>query len=140
MRVQHGKSAWRGLERIPTLMWNDYLLWYRRTLKVPVRNSTAFAGIQYQPDNACFRVDVADMTPDSPQPFAPRTRKPLNPMYARRVVLARGTLQRLFLCVRALNVAVCARVLFIACSFTNRLCVCVPRRPFDVVVDAANAT
>jgi len=36
--AQHGTAAWEALFRIPRTAWMDYLIWYRRTLDLPVRN------------------------------------------------------------------------------------------------------
>lgn len=36
--AQHGAGAWDRLFRIPRTAWMDYLVWYRRTLDLPVRN------------------------------------------------------------------------------------------------------
>ncbi len=36
--AQHGAAAWEALFRIPRTAWMDYLVWYRRTLDLPVRN------------------------------------------------------------------------------------------------------
>ena len=32
-RAQYGKEGWQRLYKIPTLVWMDYLRWYRRVLK-----------------------------------------------------------------------------------------------------------
>lgn len=36
--AQHGAAAWDSLFRIPRTAWMDYLIWYRRTLDLPVCN------------------------------------------------------------------------------------------------------
>jgi len=34
----HGEAAWEALDRIPRLVWHDYLQWYRQALELPVHN------------------------------------------------------------------------------------------------------
>lgn len=36
--AQYGKEAWDSLQAIPTVMWMDYLNWYREVLMLPVQN------------------------------------------------------------------------------------------------------
>ncbi|WP_414502680.1 NAD(P)-binding domain-containing protein [Zymobacter sp. IVIA_5232.4 C2] len=36
--AQFGREAWDALDKIPRLQWMDYLRWYRRVLKLEVRN------------------------------------------------------------------------------------------------------
>lgn len=36
--AQFGLQAWDALDKIPRLMWMDYLNWYRRVMRVDVRN------------------------------------------------------------------------------------------------------
>ena len=40
---QHGASAWEALQRIPTPMWMDYLLWFRKISGVEVSNGVELA-------------------------------------------------------------------------------------------------
>ena len=35
---QFGASLWEAMGKIPTKMWMDYLVWYRRILQLPVEN------------------------------------------------------------------------------------------------------
>ncbi|MGF7149302.1 cation diffusion facilitator CzcD-associated flavoprotein CzcO [Sphingomonas zeicaulis] len=44
--AQHSRAAWDTLDKIPRGEWMDYLRWYRRTLKLPVRNEARVALIE----------------------------------------------------------------------------------------------
>jgi cation diffusion facilitator CzcD-associated flavoprotein CzcO len=44
--AQLGRDAWDALDKIPRLQWMDYLRWYRRVLRVPVRNDHRITDIQ----------------------------------------------------------------------------------------------
>jgi cation diffusion facilitator CzcD-associated flavoprotein CzcO len=39
--AQHGAAAWDALGLIPSGDWQDYLVWYRKVLDLPVRNGVA---------------------------------------------------------------------------------------------------
>ena len=54
----HGDAGWAALGKIPTLMWMDYLRWYRRVSGLDVRNGVAVARIE--PDGAMFRLTLSD--------------------------------------------------------------------------------
>lgn len=43
--ARFGPQSWAALGRIPKEHWNDYLLWYRRVLNLPVENETELIGI-----------------------------------------------------------------------------------------------
>jgi cation diffusion facilitator CzcD-associated flavoprotein CzcO len=43
--AQHGAQAFTDMNLIPSVDWHDYLLWYRRLLKLPVRNDVAATAI-----------------------------------------------------------------------------------------------
>lgn len=43
--ARFGSASWAALGRIPKENWNDYLLWYRRVLELPVENECELAGI-----------------------------------------------------------------------------------------------
>ncbi len=43
--ARFGAASWAALGRIPKEHWNDYLLWYRRVLELPVENETELVGI-----------------------------------------------------------------------------------------------
>ena len=44
--AQHGEAGFAKLHLIPSAAWQDYLLWYRRVLELPVRNGVAAMGIR----------------------------------------------------------------------------------------------
>jgi len=44
--AQHGAGAWDALFRIPRTAWMDYLVWYRRTLDLPVRNGWKLVALE----------------------------------------------------------------------------------------------
>ncbi|MDN5000743.1 NAD(P)-binding domain-containing protein [Bradyrhizobium sp. GCM10027634] len=74
--AQHGREAWKALDRAPRTMWMDYLIWYRKVLDLPVRNETAVARIHPRADQL-FELDVSGR--DGPRKIL-----------ARHVVLATG--------------------------------------------------
>lgn len=39
--AQYGQTAWQALERIPRLMWHDYLQWYGQAMQLPVHHEHA---------------------------------------------------------------------------------------------------
>ncbi len=43
--AQFGAAAWAAMERIPRVMWMDYMVWYRRVLDLPVRNGVSVTDI-----------------------------------------------------------------------------------------------
>lgn len=45
-----GVQAWEELDKIPTLMWQDYLIWLRRVLNSPVRNGVHLRDIAFHKD------------------------------------------------------------------------------------------
>lgn len=67
-----GAGAWDSLDKIPTRMWMDYLVWYRDVLDLPVRNTVDVTRIGPTEDGL-LRVEAGDKR-----------------MYARHVVLAQG--------------------------------------------------
>lgn len=73
--AQHGAEGWERLGKIPTAMWQDYLVWFRRVLRIPVRFETRLVGLA--PDGGGVAVTVEG--PDGREVI--RTR---------RVVLATG--------------------------------------------------
>ena len=48
--AQFGSQAWDELDKIPRLMWMDYLRWFRAVLALDVRNQHDIAGIHLGPD------------------------------------------------------------------------------------------
>lgn len=45
MEAQHGAGAFAAIKYIPKQMWQAYLGWFRRVLKLPVRNRVRFVGV-----------------------------------------------------------------------------------------------
>ncbi|ROZ78785.1 NAD(P)-binding domain-containing protein [Ramlibacter sp. WS9] len=74
--AQFGHAAWAALDKIPRLQWMDYLRWYRRVMRVDVRNDTAVTGIVPRADGL---VHLDLQTPAGS-----------SVLLARRVVLATG--------------------------------------------------
>ena len=44
--AQHGRAGWDALDKIARGDWMDYLRWYRRVLRLPVRNATRLERIE----------------------------------------------------------------------------------------------
>ena len=75
--AQFGEGAWEKLGNIPKEMWADYLLWYRVTLNLPVRNGAEVGAIEWDGGAQCFAVPVTQ-------------NGETETLYARKVVLATG--------------------------------------------------
>jgi FAD-dependent urate hydroxylase len=73
--AQFGAAAWEALDKIPRVMWMDYLRWYRDVLNLPVRNDVRVDAIRWEDDR--FLLDTVG--PDGNKLIA-----------ARRVALATG--------------------------------------------------
>ena len=73
--AQFGLEAWDALDKIPRLQWMDYLRWYRRVMKVDIRNNHNVTSIMPYADHVALHID---------------TPKGATLVYARRVVLATG--------------------------------------------------
>ncbi len=59
--AQFGREAWDRLVKIPREDWMRYLDWYRRTLRIPVRNETRLALIEpLEPQLFRLQVEGAD--------------------------------------------------------------------------------
>lgn len=43
--ARFGEAEWDALDKIPKGMWMEYLIWYRRVLKLPVENGVRLTGI-----------------------------------------------------------------------------------------------
>jgi len=71
--AQHGADGFDAIDKIPRRDWMDYLRWYRRVLKLPVRNDTRLARIE-PVRRGLFRLHLADG----------------DTLLARKVVLATG--------------------------------------------------
>lgn len=44
--AQFGRAAWDALGKIPRPMWMEYLVWYRRALKLPVENEVSLEAVK----------------------------------------------------------------------------------------------
>jgi FAD-dependent urate hydroxylase len=55
-----GQAAWERLEKIPPQDWMAYLNWYRRALRLPVRNETRLLKIDAAGDLLALTVENAD--------------------------------------------------------------------------------
>ncbi|PPQ30166.1 NAD(P)-binding domain-containing protein [Rhodopila globiformis] len=44
--ARHGQAAYAAIDRIPRLLWAEYLAWYRHFLKIPVRYRTRLQRIE----------------------------------------------------------------------------------------------
>ncbi len=58
--AQYGHEAWEELDKIPRLMWMDYLRWYRRILALPIENDVEVQCIR--PLDNLLALDLADGT------------------------------------------------------------------------------
>lgn len=74
--AQFGEAAWERLEKIPRFVWMEYLIWYRRTLSIPVENAVSVNNIL--PDGDLLKLTLSGPGADE------------NEIWARRVVLATG--------------------------------------------------
>ena len=77
--ARYGAQAWERLDKIPKEDWQDYLMWCRKTLDLPVRNEVDVTSIEWE--DSLFRVAVA--TRDGNHAADDH-------VYARHVVLATG--------------------------------------------------
>ena len=58
--AQFGHAAWEELDKIPRLMWMDYLRWYRRVLALPIENDVEVQRIR--PLDGLLALELADGT------------------------------------------------------------------------------
>jgi cation diffusion facilitator CzcD-associated flavoprotein CzcO len=75
--ARYGAEAWERLDKIPKEDWQDYLIWCRKTLELPVRNEVEVTSIRWE--GSLFRVA-----------FEPGGDGGADNVYARHVVLATG--------------------------------------------------
>jgi cation diffusion facilitator CzcD-associated flavoprotein CzcO len=54
--ARYGEAAYDTIDRIPRLVWAQYLSWFRRFLKIDVRYQTRLA--QIEPADGCFRLHL----------------------------------------------------------------------------------
>lgn len=57
-RAAHGAAAWEALYKIHNATWQDYILWVRRMLDLPVRNDAEAVALAPHPDHV--EVALAD--------------------------------------------------------------------------------
>lgn len=74
--AQFGRAAWDALGKIPRGMWMDYLVWYRRVLRLPIANGTSLDAVRPLADDI-LALDISDAE-------GPRT------IFTRHLVLATG--------------------------------------------------
>lgn len=79
----HGRAGWEALDRIPRLVWHDYLQWYRQALALPVNNHHRLQNIE-SIQAPGLAVPIARLT------FSVGTEGEQHVAYARHVVLATG--------------------------------------------------
>jgi cation diffusion facilitator CzcD-associated flavoprotein CzcO len=77
--ARYGADAWERLDKIPKEDWQDYLMWCRKTLDLPVRNEIDVTAILWEEN--LFRVAVETRSNDGAAH---------DHVYARHVVLATG--------------------------------------------------
>ncbi|MER9768577.1 NAD(P)/FAD-dependent oxidoreductase [Mesorhizobium sp. M0189] len=58
--AQWGVEAWRLLDKIPKSQWMDYLIWYRKVLALPVRNSVRMTAVAPVGDLIAIDVEGAE--------------------------------------------------------------------------------
>jgi cation diffusion facilitator CzcD-associated flavoprotein CzcO len=54
--ARHGEPAYTAIDRIPRLLWAEYLAWYRHFLKIPIRYHTRL--LRIEPADGCFRLHL----------------------------------------------------------------------------------
>jgi len=55
----YGEAAWEALGKWPRGVWQDYLIWYRKTLSLPVQNGVEVTGLE--PEGDLIRVKGHDV-------------------------------------------------------------------------------
>lgn len=73
--AQHGAAGFAAVNKIPKELWQDYLLWVRDVLGLPVQNSTELLSLEPSPSGVLARV---------------RSGGTERALYTRKVVLAMG--------------------------------------------------
>jgi cation diffusion facilitator CzcD-associated flavoprotein CzcO len=61
--ARHGQAAYEAIDRIPRLVWAEYLSWFRRFVKITVRYDTRLTRIE--PAEGCFRMHLEGRTPET---------------------------------------------------------------------------
>lgn len=75
--AQWGAAGWQAMRLIPSGKWNDYLLWFRRVVGLPVRNDVAVTAI-------------VPCRTDDDRPCLAATLSTGETLHARKIVLATG--------------------------------------------------
>lgn len=57
--AMHGPQGWAAIDKIPRRDWMDYLRWYRRVLRLPVRNDSRVTLVE-PVRRGLFRLSLAD--------------------------------------------------------------------------------
>lgn len=73
--AKYGQVNWNQLDKIPKSEWMAYLVWYRKILDLPVRNSSKVTKITFDELEGVFEVLLLGNC---------------DPLYARKIVLATG--------------------------------------------------
>jgi cation diffusion facilitator CzcD-associated flavoprotein CzcO len=73
--ARFGRRQWQRLDTIPPQLWQQYLAWYRKTLKIPVENDIELTSITPAGDLLCAVLRHANR---------------VERVYARKIVLATG--------------------------------------------------
>lgn len=79
--AQYGPTAWQALDRIPRLLWHDYLQWYRHALQLPVHHEHTLQGLHLL---HCETLDIPVIA------CRLQTANGHQTVYARHLVLATG--------------------------------------------------
>lgn len=58
--AQHGAESWEMLGFVPKDVWADYLLWYRKTLALPVRNNAHAGALRWDATESAWAVLITD--------------------------------------------------------------------------------
>ena len=75
--AKHGLGAWNDMTFVPKHEWADYLVWYRRFLRIPMLNEVRAGAIDWIDGEQCFAIPVN-------RPIG------VDVLYAKKVVLATG--------------------------------------------------
>ncbi len=74
---KYSREAWDEMDYIPRLDWHNYLNWFRKVLKLPVKFNCNAGPLLWDSENLCYKFDV-------------HTQEQKNTVFARKVVLATG--------------------------------------------------
>jgi len=74
---KYGVDAWENLDFIPRLVWQDYLNWFRKVLKLPVQFNSSVGPLSWDEENQAYRFVVTEGNDKQT-------------IFARKVILATG--------------------------------------------------